>query len=74
MESLRESQPTGRAILTRAKAGETDCHRPAQNKANPQFMLHNSYTGQNGRKLSIIFNGLDKSKDLERVKGIEPSS
>jgi hypothetical protein len=43
-------------------------------ETNPQNILHKTYTGDFGNILSIYFNGLDKSKDLERVKGIEPSS
>jgi hypothetical protein len=47
-------------------------HRETQ--ANPQLILHNSYTGQNKHFFLLYFKALFESKDLERVKGIEPSS
>ena len=40
----------------------------------PQIFLHNTYTGKNPRFLLLYFRYLLESKDLERVKGIEPSS
>ncbi len=43
-------------------------------RANPQNILHNAYTGQNDRLFPSIFSTLNRSNDLERVKGIEPSS
>ena len=36
--------------------------------------LHNTYTGQNGLFFSLNFRWFDKSKDLERAKGFEPST
>ena len=47
--------------------------REARLRATPQTILHKTYTGQNQRFLSLYFKSLDESKDLERVKGIEPS-
>ena len=51
--------------------GEFLRHLPAP---TPKVFLHKSYTGQKCAILSIYINRLFKSKDLERVKGIEPSS
>jgi hypothetical protein len=45
-----------------------------QSETTLKTILHNSYTGNFRDILSPNINGLDKSKDLERVKGIEPSS
>jgi hypothetical protein len=42
--------------------------------AIPKIFLHESYTSKIRTNLSILINRLFKSKDLERVKGIEPSS
>jgi hypothetical protein len=64
----------GRAILNRAQSGESACFQPTRNEANPQIFLHKAHTGKKRQFLPMEINGLHKSKDLERVKGIEPSS
>ena len=48
--------------------------RQRETQANPQVFLHKSHTGKKRYNLPIFINGLYESKDLERVKGIEPSS
>jgi hypothetical protein len=48
--------------------------RQRETQANPQVFLHNSHTGKKRYILSSLINGLYESKDVERVKGIEPSS
>jgi hypothetical protein len=57
-----------------ARLRETASFKPLRWETNPQVILHISHTGKNRRILSIFFKPLNKSKDLERVKGIEPSS